>query len=153
MNSTPFWRTHIREIVVGLLNVFLIGLGMGVPIFAILFGFPVGWQLGRRAAAELPSGSDAPRPALRSLALYGAALAGVTFLVLAAVWGPHLPKAFDPAVDATSFGIPLVLYTSQASKIAWFALMLVISPLAQFMAVVTAGVLAHAFGRRGGTAE
>lgn len=137
MSTTPFWRQNIVPIAVGLGNVFLIGAGMGVPVFAVLYGLPVGWWLGTRLA----TGPDV-QAALRSLVLSGAGLAGASLLVLTFVWGPHVHLAFDPQVDAVAFGIPLILYGSQASMAAWFVLMLVIAPLGQFALVVTAGVLA-----------
>lgn len=134
-----FERRLIPAIVIGFLDVFAIGFGMGVPIFAVLLGFPVGWWLARRYA---PSGPD-PRAA-RAALTWAALLAGASFAVLLLVWGPHLPKAFDPAFDAAEWGIPLILYTSQASIIGWFVLMLVIGPMLQAMAVLTGAMAAFA---------
>jgi hypothetical protein len=148
VTGQPFWRTQLPSIAVGLADVFAIGLGMGVPIFAIIAGFPIGWWLARRAKDTAPSVAEASavRP-LRALLIQAGALAGVSLLVLAVVWGPHVPKAFDPAVDASGFGIPLILYGEQASMIGWLVLMLVISPILQFMATVTGGAVALAFPR------
>lgn len=137
MSTTPFWRQNIVPIAIALGGVFLIGAGMGVPVFAVLYGIPVGWWLGRRLAA----GPDV-RAALRSLVLSAAGLTGVSLLVLAFIWGPHVYLAFDPEVDAVAFGIPLILYGSQASMAGWFVLMLVVAPLGQFALTVAAGVMA-----------
>lgn len=139
--SEPLWRQNLPAIVIGLIDVFAIGLGMGVPVFAILFGFGVGWWAARSALATQPPEADIPRTAIRSLVAAALALATVSFLVLLAVWGPSTPIAFDPAVDAAEWGVPLILYTSQASKIGWLLLMTVISPALQFMAVVAGGTL------------
>jgi hypothetical protein len=148
-----FMRQQAPAIAVGLLDVFAIGLGMGVPFFAIPLGFGVGWWLARRqaatayverAASGAGAGSHAAgavRAPLRALLGQALALVGVTLATLLVVWGPHIPKAFDPAVEAADWGIPLILYTSQPSVIGWLVLMLVISPALQFMAVVTGGVL------------
>jgi len=136
--ARSFWREQAPSLGIALGNVFAIGIGMGVPVFAILLAFPVGWWLGARYAVAEPS----VRAALRSLVLAAAGLAAVSFVVLLVVWGPHIPKAFDPAVDAVSYGIPLILYTSRASMIGWFVLMLVISPVVQFMAVASTGAVA-----------
>jgi hypothetical protein len=133
-----FWREQAPSLGIALGNVFAIGLGMGVPAFAILLALPVGWWLGARYVRTEPT----VRGALRSLVLAAAGLAAVSFVVLLVVWGPHIPKAFDPAVDAVSYGIPLILYTSRASMIGWFVLMLVISPVVQFMAVASTGAVA-----------
>lgn len=141
----PFWRTHLPAIVVGLADVFLIGLGMGVPILAILLGFGAGWWVARRAAPPLVPGADVLRVRVRGLLGPAGALAALSFVVVLAVWGPWIPSAFDPAFDAKAWGIPLILYTSQASMIGWLALMIVISPVLQFMAVVTGGALGLAW--------
>lgn len=151
MPKEPFWRTHLPAIAIGLLDVFLIGIGMGVPFFAILLGFGVGWWLARRPAPLTVVPDDPVRVRARSLLGSGGALAALSFFVLLAVWGPTLGNAFDPDFDAAGWGIPLILYTSQASTIAWYSLMLVISPLLQLMAVLTGGVVALSLrARRGG---
>ncbi|MDZ4167946.1 MAG: hypothetical protein U1E08_09680 [Coriobacteriia bacterium] len=136
MDTTPFWRHHIAAIVIGLLNVFAIGLGMGVPIFAIGLGFPVGWWFATR-----PGAGPIARATLLQLVLAAAGLAGSSLVVLAVVWGPQVPNAFDPAFDAAAFGIPLILYGSQASMIGWLVLMMLVSPVLQFLAMVTAGTV------------
>lgn len=145
MSAPPLWKAHLPSIVIALVDVFAIGLGMGVPVFAIVLGAPVGWWFARRQCVEAPL-----RETARALALAGAALATVSFVALAVVWGPSLHLAFGPDVSASEYGIPLIFYGERASMIGWFVLMLVVSPLAQFMTVVAAGVVAHGFG---GTAE
>ena len=146
----PFERRLIPAIAIGLADVFVIGLGMGIPVFAILLGFPVGWWLTRRRAVAdaLPLEADAPRASIRALLGAAGALAFASFVVLLVVWGPHIPGAFDPGFDAAEFGIPLILYGSQASMVGWLVLMLVISPVLQFMAVLTGGVAGLAAKRR-----
>ena len=134
-----FDRRLIPPMVIGLLDVFAIGFGMGVPVFAILLGFPVGWWLARQRAAEGVSHSS-----MRAALVWAGLLAGVSAVVLAIIWGPQVPNAFDPAFDAKEFGIPLILYTSRASTIGWLLLMMVISPLLQAMAVLTGAVVAFA---------
>ncbi|MDP2299123.1 MAG: hypothetical protein Q8M55_00240, partial [Actinomycetota bacterium] len=76
MDTTPFWRHHIAAIVIGLLNVFAIGLGMGVPIFAIGLGFPVGWWFATR-----PGAGPIARATLLQLVLAAAGLAGSSLVV------------------------------------------------------------------------
>lgn len=137
----PFWRTHLTTIVVGLINVFLIGLGMGVPVLAILFGFGVGWWFAGRPVATPAVEDDPVRIRARGLLTAAAGLAAASLVVLLVVWGTSIGIAFDPDVEAAEWGIPLILYTSQASKIGWLLLMLLVSPALQFMAVVTGGVL------------
>lgn len=148
----PFWRTQLPVIVIGLLNVFLIGLGMGVPVFAVLYGFGVGWWLARRPAPVAAIPVDPVQLRARSLLGSAGALAAVSFVVLLAVWGPTLGNAFDPTFDAAGWGLPLILYTSQASTIAWYALMLLVSPLLQALAVLAGGMAGLAVPPRAGGA-
>lgn len=135
----------MSTIVIGLLDVFAIGLGMGIPVFAILLGFPVGWYLaGKQLEPLLPEPGvepSVPARVVRTLVTQAGALTFVTFVVLAIIWGPQLPTAFDASVSAKEWGVPLILYTSQASKIGFAALMMLVSPALQFMAVLTTGAI------------
>lgn len=150
MLDRPLWRVNLPYIVIGLLDVFTIGLGMGVPVLAIAYGAGVGWWIVRRGPAVLPeaspvpAGPSIPRSALRVLLAQAAALAVVSLMVLLMVWAPSIPLALDPQLDAAATHIPLIFYTPRASMIGWLVLMLFISPLAQFAATVTGGVLALA---------
>src|SRR5574340_154003 len=125
----PFERRLIPYVLMGITDVFAIGFGMGVPAFAILFGFPVGWWYVRRASAEPARGEGGvSRLLLLRLVEEAAVLACASLLVLSVIWGPQIPKALTPGFDAVGMGIPLILYTSRPSIIAWFILMLVVSP-------------------------
>jgi len=105
------------------------GLGMGVPIFCILFGFPVGWCIARRATARP---SDTRRILLDILR--GAALtSAVTFCVMALLWARCVVMLFDPGADLANFGIPMILYQPVASFVGWLVLMIFISPFLQFL--------------------
>lgn len=154
MSDRPLWRVNLPYIVIGLLDVFAIGLGMGVPVFAIILGAGLGWWLVRRGPGVLPevspvpAGPSVPRSALRTLLAQALTVSAVTFIVMLAVWGPSIPFAFDAGFDAAGFGIPLLLYTPHASMIGWLVLMIVVSPLLQFAAIATTGALALAAGPR-----
>lgn len=143
----PFWRAQLPAIVIGLLNVFTIGFGMGVPVFTILLGFPVGWYLANvrlrrlRDEASPEPVKSIPVLVLKALLIHAAALTLVTVAVLAVIWVPQLSIVADQSYEAREWGIPLILYTSQASKIGWMVLMLAIAPAAQFMAVLTGAFL------------
>lgn len=153
MSVRPLWRVNLPYIVIGLLDVFAIGLGMGVPLLAVPYGACVGWWLVRRGsdmlpgAVPAPAGPSVPRAAIRALLANAAALAVVSVLVLLVVWGPSIPSAFDPDFDTAGFGIPFLLYTPHASMVGWLVLMLVVSPLAQFTATIAGGALALARDR------
>ena len=113
----------------GLVDIVCMGLGMGVPIFCILFGLPVGWYIARRVATR-------PFDTRRMLSkmLLGAALTSAfTFVGMALLWGRCIVMLFDPTADLANFGVPLILYEPVASFIGWLVLMIVISPFLQLL--------------------
>ena len=112
-----------------LLDTVCVGMGMGVPIFCILFGFVVGWYVVRRLVA---TGTDLPR-ILNRILLYAIVTSAYTFLVMVALWAPAARMLFDPGADLANFGIPLILYDPRASFIGWLVLMIAISPFLQLL--------------------
>ena len=112
-----------------LLDTVFVGMGMGVPIFCILFGFVVGWYTVRRLAVAK---ADLPRM-LDRVFFYAVVTAAYTFVVMAALWGPMAKRLFDPGADLANFGIPLILYDPRASFIGWLVLMIAISPFLQLL--------------------
>ncbi len=105
------------------------GLGMGVPIFCILLGLPVGWYIAQRIATQ-PFGIKA----MLGRTLTGAALtSGFTFVGMMLLWAPWSAILFDPAANLESLGAPLILYEPLASFIGWLVLMIVISPFLQLL--------------------
>jgi hypothetical protein len=112
------------------LDLFAVGAGMGVPIFAILLGFAVGWftpSILRSAASNLHQ--------LLRMCLTAACLtSGFTFLLMLIIWGPVTRMLLDPSADFENFGIPMILYDPKASFIGWIVLMIVISPFLQAVA-------------------
>jgi len=127
---TPKWAIALFL----LLDVFSIGMGMGVPFFTILLGIPVGWFSARRAAGPLP---DAMRGCLR-VALSTSA---VTLVALCAIWLPWAPAAWGTKADLLRTGIPMILYEPRASFIGWLVLMVVISPALQVLATLSTSYL------------
>jgi hypothetical protein len=119
----------IGWILLAVVDVLAVGTGMGVPIFAIAWGVPVGWYAAREAG--LFEHREPVR--FRRAFLGSAAMAGLTLAIMAVIWGPQAVRLGDPAFDAAGFGIPLILYTSTASFIGWLVLMIVISPVLQLM--------------------
>jgi hypothetical protein len=114
------------------LDILCAGLGMGVPIFCILFGLPVGWYIARRITI---GPSDTKR--MLSKMLLGAALTSAfTFVGMALLWGRCILMLFDPTADLANFGIPLILYEPVASFVGWLVLMIVISPFLQLLMTV-----------------
>jgi hypothetical protein len=122
-------------------DVIAVGTGMGVPVFAIALGFPVGWFLPGFLRLRSPYTSLALRALLRASLLTSA----VTLVVVAVIWLPTLRMLADPAADLTNFGIPMILYEPLASFIGWVVLMVLISPALQMLATLFASVLRCAF--------
>ena len=126
-------------------NLVCVGLGMGVPFFCILFGFPVGWYFAMREIVSSTAASSAlKRPFSRAMLL-----ALFTFVVMAVLWGPTLKMLFDPQADLENFGIPMILYQPTASFIGWIVLMVFISPALQLAASIFAAYVTLMFGWSG----
>jgi len=127
----------VAYLLYAVLDVLCVGIGMGVPILAILLGFPVGWYIGRRAVRR-----GAPlEQSLRSVLLGALLTSLLTFAMMAALWGRTIVLLFDPKADLANFGIPQILYTPRASFIGWLVLMIFLSPFFQFLMSVLGGNL------------
>jgi hypothetical protein len=119
------------------INLVCIMLGMGVPFFPILFGFPLGWYLAKRATA---SGASVP-VLLRRVFIHALIIPAVTFVVMLAIWGRTATLLSDPATDFEYFGVPMILYDPRLSFIGWLVLMIVISPFLQLLTTVFSAYL------------
>lgn len=115
-----------------------ISMGMGLPIFCILFGFLAGWLL----VSYLAPGIQSSPLLMRKVLNYSLIMAGSTFLGMVLLWGPAISWLTDPSRDLTNFGIPLILYEPEASFIGWLFLMIVISPFLQLLASLFSSYLA-----------
>lgn len=130
----PLWLFGIFV----LLDIICIGIGMGVPIFCILFGFIVGWFTAKYVTTTLT-----PVPQVfRRVLWYATLTASVTLLGMAVIWGPTLSFLFDPARDLANTGVPLILYEPLPSFIGWLVLMIVISPFLQLLTTLFGAYLA-----------
>ncbi len=119
------------------LDVLFTALGMGVPLFAILFGLSVGWFGAVRALCYLRD----TRLAMKRVLRYGFLCSVVTLVVQAAIWGRLVPRLFDQVVNPGSMGLPLILYEPKASLAGWVALMVFVSPFLQFAMIVLGAYL------------
>jgi hypothetical protein len=134
---------RLRPVLVYLvLDTLCVGAGMGVPIFAILIGFAVGWFLPR----FLPPGPEAAKPSRKAIFRAAFLLGGFTFALMAVLWLPALPLLWDPQADLANFGMPLLLFEPRASFIAWEVLMIAISPFLQVLAIIFGADLRLLFG-------
>jgi hypothetical protein len=121
----PLWAFGIFV----LLDIICIGMGMGVPIFCILFGFLAGWYIVKNIIATT---SSIPQ-VFRSVLKYATITAAVTMLGMVLIWGPTIPMLFEPGRDLANTGVPMILYEPRASFIGWIVLMIVISPALQLL--------------------
>jgi hypothetical protein len=123
------------------LDILAVGLGMGVPIFAILLGFPLGWFLPDFLGLPDPLAA----PDLKRLLRYCLLTSLVTLLLMAIIWLPALRLLAGPTGDIANFGVPMILYEPLASFIGWIVLMVFISPALQMLATLSAAVTRCAF--------
>ncbi len=111
-------------------EIICIGMGMGVPIFCILFGFIVGYIVVRLITLRV---SEVPR-VMHEAFITALITASITFLAMLVLWMPFAASyLFNPAKDLANTGIPLLLYEPRASLIGWSVLMVFISPFLQLL--------------------
>lgn len=127
-------------ILIFLLDFIGVWLGMGVPLFNIIFGFVIGFYLFNFFDQE-------QRNNYKTIFKFGFGSAALSFILLVMIWWPYILKLFDKSYDYLNTGIPLILYTPRASFIGWLVLMLFISPFLQLMATIFAVYLKMIKGR------
>jgi len=110
-------------------NLLCVGMGMGVPIFCIVFGFFVGWYIVKRVSLDE---ADVV-VVLQRTSIYSLVVPASTLVLMLVMWGPTVKMLFDPAADLANFGIPLILYEPKASFVGWLVLMIFISPFLQLL--------------------
>jgi len=129
----PLWAFGIYVV----LDIICIGVGMGVPIFCILFGFLVGWYVVKNITAT----TTHVREVFQRVLLHAMVTASVTLLGMIAIWGPTISMLFGPDRDLANTGVPMILYKLRASFIGWIVLMIVISPTLQLLTTLFASHL------------
>ena len=120
-----------------IIDLFCVGMGMGVPFFPILFGFLVGWYIAKRVMMM----TESLKEILKRVLTYAVITSLFTFLVMGIIWGPTMVWLFDPKADFKNFGIPLILYDPKLSFIGWLVLMIFISPFLQLLTTIFASFL------------
>jgi hypothetical protein len=131
------WKPKIVLALFILLDLLCVGMGMGVPIFCILFGFVVGWYIATRVSVLDLSIKDT----LQRILKYAIITSLFTFVVMCAMWGRMIIMLFDPSSDFQNFGIPMILYEPKSSFIGWLVLMIFISPFLQLLTTIFASYL------------
>ncbi len=117
-----------------ILDTLLAGMGMGVPFFCILLGFPVGWYIAKRLRPSEMNLHDILTNTLK----YSFYTSLVTLFWMVVIWGPISTMLLDPKADIANFGIPMILYDPKISFIGWIILMVFISPFLQLLATIFA---------------
>jgi hypothetical protein len=113
-------------------------MGMGVPIFCILFGFLIGWYIVRYITTTTTSVALV----FRKVLLYATITAVVTMLGMLIIWEPMISLLFEPGKDLANTGVPMILYEPRASFIGWIVLMIMISPALQLLTTLFGSHLA-----------
>lgn len=117
-----------------MLDLACIAAGMGVPVFSILLGFPVGFYIARRFLDS----EHRLKYKLNRMLMVALVTSLFTFAVMTILWGPVIPMLFDPAADLANFGIPMILYEPKLSFAAWLVLMVLVSPFLQLLSTIFA---------------
>ena len=120
-----------------LIDIICVGAGMGVPIFCILLGFPLGWYITKRVSISTEH-SHLMYHKILKLSLLASAF---TFLQMIVIWGRTIPMLFDPLSDFQNFGHPFILYDPKISFIGWLILMIFISPFLQLLTTIFASFI------------
>ena len=115
-----------------IIDLVCVGMGMGVPLACILFGFCVGWYIAKRATIATANIKDILWKALVQAVFTSA----FTFVVMSAIWGSTIVMLFDPSADFQNFGHPFILFDPKISFIGWLVLMIFISPFLQLLTTI-----------------
>jgi prolipoprotein diacylglyceryltransferase len=120
-----------------IIDIICVGAGMGVPIFCVLLGFPLGWYITRRIIASTKDPHSINNAILKSS--FRASV--FTFLLMIVIWGRTIPMLFNSKADFQNFGHPFILYDPKISFIGWLVLMIFISPFLQLLTTIFASFI------------
>lgn len=115
-----------------IIDTLFIGTGMGVPIFNILFGFPVGRYIVNRPEPNEKDLGEILRPILK----YAFLTSLYTLILMLIIWGPINTMLLNPNAGLANFGIPMILNDSTASFIGGIIPMIFISPFLQMLTTI-----------------
>lgn len=113
------------------------GAGMGVPIFSILLGFPLGWYIVTRISTSMEN-THLMYYKIFKLSFLASTF---TFLLIVVIWGRTILMLFDPMSDFQNFGHPFMLYDPKISFIGWLILMIFLSPFLQLLTTIFASFI------------
>jgi len=130
-------KTRTAFIIYLIIDLICVGLGMGIPIFCILFGFLVGCYIAR----IVPSPTNTISQTMRKFLFYAIATSFFTFAVMTILWGRWAVILLDANTDYSNLGIPMILFEPKASFIGWLVLMIIISPFLQLLTTLFASIV------------
>ncbi len=137
MDTVLRLNTRVAFLVFLIIDLVCVGMGMGVPIFCILLGFPLGWYIAMRVTLT----SESVKEVLRRVFVYAIITSAITFVAMAIMWGSFATVLFDPSTNFQNLGIPMILYEPKISFIGWLVLMIFISPFLQLLTTIFASNL------------
>ncbi len=117
-----------------LIDLMCVGAGMGVPIFCILLGFPLGWYITKRVSAS----TEQLYQKYHNICKFSLFASVFTFMVMLIVWGGAILININSSSDIQNFGHPYILYDPETSFIGWLFLMIIISPFLQLLTTIFA---------------
>jgi hypothetical protein len=137
MNKLIGLKARNAVVIYILIDLMCVGAGMGVPVFCILLGFPLGWYITKRVTASFEQPDQRHRRIFR-VSFFASAF---TFVVMIIVWGAGILINIDSSSDIPNFGHPNILYDPKTSFIGWLILMIIISPFLQLLTTIFASFL------------
>jgi uncharacterized protein YacL len=120
-----------------LIDMICVGAGMGVPIFCILLGFPLGWYITQRITAS----TEQLYQKYYKIFKFSLFAAIFTIIVMLIVWGSAILIHIHSSSDIQNFGHPYILYDPITSFIGWLILMIIISPFLQLLTAIFAAFI------------
>jgi hypothetical protein len=120
-----------------LIDIIFAGAGMGVPLFCILSGFPLGWYIAKRVSFSTEQIHQKYYKIFR-FSLFAAVF---TFIIMLIVWGSAILIHIHSASDIQNFGHPNILYDPEISFYGWLILMVIISPFLQLLVTIFAAFI------------
>jgi len=120
-----------------LIDLMCVGAGMGVPIFCILLGFPLGWYITKRVSAS----TEQLYQKCHNIFKFSLFASVFTFIVMLIVWGGAILININSSSDIQNFGHPYILYDPETSFIGWLILMIIISPFLQLLTTIFAAFI------------
>jgi len=120
-----------------LIDLICVGAGMGVPIFCILLGFPLGWYITKRVTAS----TEQLYQEYHLIFKYSLNASLFTFVIMLIVWVSAILINIDSSSDIQNFGHPYILFDPETSFLGWLILMIVISPFLQLLTTIFAAFI------------